>query len=40
MKYKHEEIDIPDGDPFANCKLDRKASADVLTQIVQHYVLC
>ena len=37
MKYKHEEIDIPDGDPFANCKLDRKASADVLTQIVQHY---
>lgn len=36
MKYKHHEIEIDPANPFANCKLDRKLYADILTNIVSH----
>lgn len=34
---KHKEIDIVAGNPFANCKLERKQYAKVLTSIVDTY---
>lgn len=37
MNIKHFEIDIPEENPFANCKLERKKYADVLTNIVNSY---
>lgn len=37
MNIKHFEIDIPEENPFANCKLERKGYADVLTNIVNSY---
>jgi KAP family P-loop domain len=37
MKIKHEEIAIDPSNPFANCKLERKKYADVLTKIVGIY---
>lgn len=37
MKIKHNDIDIPQGDPFANCKLGMKKYAEVLTDIVASY---
>ena len=33
MNIKHNEINISKENPFANCKLDRKKYADVLTNI-------
>ena len=37
MEIKHNDIKIPSGNPFVNCKLDRKQYADVLTSIVNAY---
>jgi len=40
MKIKHQDIHIPsdpDGNPFINCKLDRKKFADILTNIITTY---
>jgi hypothetical protein len=37
MQIKHYDIDIPADDPFANCKLERKKYADVLTAIVSSF---
>jgi hypothetical protein len=37
MKIKHKEIEIPESDPFANCKLAREPYANVLTNIVEMY---
>lgn len=37
MKIKHHEIDIPQENPFDNCKLDREPYARVLTDIVSTY---
>lgn len=37
MKIKHHEIDIPQENPFANCKLAREPYARVLTNIVNTY---
>jgi len=37
MKIKHHEIDIPQGNPFANCKLAREPYARVLSDIVNTY---
>ena len=35
MQLKTPEIEIPEGNPFQNCKLDRKTCADTLTNLVQ-----
>ncbi|MGJ8759843.1 MAG: KAP family P-loop NTPase fold protein [Polaribacter sp.] len=37
MKIKHLEIEIPNQNPFENCKLERKKYADVLTNIINSY---
>lgn len=37
MKIKHHKIVIPEGNPFENCKLNRKQYAEVLTSIVSTY---
>lgn len=37
MNIKHLDIDIPNENPFAYCKLGRKKYADVLTNIVDSY---
>jgi nucleoside-triphosphatase THEP1 len=37
MKIKHQEIEIPTENPFANCKLSREPYAKVLTDIVGSY---
>jgi len=37
MKIKHQDIEIPVENPFANCKLKREKYADVLTNIVKTY---
>jgi hypothetical protein len=37
MNIKHKELFIPENDPFANCKLGRIKSAEVLTTIVETY---
>lgn len=37
MKIKLQEVDIPENNPFKNCKLNRKEYADVLTDIVANY---
>ncbi len=37
MNIKHNEIDIPEKDPFSSCKLGRKKYADVLSNIVNSY---
>ena len=37
MKIKHHEIEIPQGNPFANCKLAREPYARVLSDIVNTY---
>ena len=34
MIIKHYDLNIPDDNPFENCKLDRKKYAEILTQIV------
>jgi hypothetical protein len=37
MKIRHNDIDIPQGNPFANCKLNRQKYAEVLTSILSSY---
>src|SRR5690606_33896972 len=37
MKIKHQELTIPNENPFENCKLDRRRYAMVLTDIVNTY---
>jgi hypothetical protein len=37
MKIRHNEIIIPEENPFANCKLQREPYARVLTEIVNTY---
>lgn len=37
MKLKHLELQIPENNPFANCKLDRERYANILTEIVSGY---
>jgi hypothetical protein len=37
MKIKHHEIEIPQENPFANCKLAREPYAKVLSEIVNAY---
>jgi hypothetical protein len=37
MSIRHSEIEIESGKAFANCKLDRKKYADVLTDLVNSY---
>lgn len=37
MKIKHHEIDIPQENPFANCKLAREPYSRVLTDILKTY---
>lgn len=37
MKIKHQELTIPEENPFENCKLDRRRYAMVLTDIVNTY---
>lgn len=37
MKIKHHDIQIPEDNPFANCKLEREPYARVLTDIVNTY---
>ena len=37
MKIKHHEIEIPQENPFANCKLAREPYARVLTDIANTY---
>ena len=37
MKIRHKEIEIKAENPFANCKLDRKQYADILSDIVITY---
>lgn len=40
MKIKHQDVHIPsdpDGNPFINCKLDRRKFADILTNIICTY---
>lgn len=37
MKIKHNDIIIEESNPFANCKLNRKQYAEVLTTLVQNY---
>lgn len=37
MKIKHQEIQIPKDNPFANCKLEMEPYAKVLTKIVVTY---
>jgi hypothetical protein len=37
MNIKHLEIEIPNENPFENCKLERKKYADVLTNIINSY---
>ena len=37
MNIKHLELEIPEDNPFANCKLDRRKYAEVLTNIVDSY---
>lgn len=37
MQIKHVEIDIPEDEPFVNCKLDRAKYAKVLTSILGGY---
>ncbi|MCM4162160.1 MULTISPECIES: P-loop NTPase fold protein [unclassified Arenibacter] len=37
MKIKHNDIVIPENNPFVNCKLGREQYADVLTSITENY---
>lgn len=37
MKIRHDEIEIPTDNPFANCKLNRKPYAEILTNIVSSF---
>jgi len=37
MKIKHTDIIIKEDDPFANCKLERKVNAHILTNVVSTY---
>ena len=37
MSLKHQEIEIEEENAFANCKLDRKKYANVLTHIIENY---
>lgn len=37
MSIKHQEIEIVEGNPFANCELDRQQYANILTSIVSTY---
>ena len=37
MKIRHNEIEINEKAPFANCKLDRKRYAQILSDIVSTY---
>ncbi len=37
MKIKHTEIQIPEDNPFSNCKLNRQQYAKVLSEIVENY---
>ena len=37
MKIKHQDLEIPQDNPFSNCKLDRKQYAMILTDIVNTY---
>ena len=37
MQIKHKDLDIPTGNPFENCQLNRREYANILTSIVQTY---
>jgi len=37
MNIKHEDVLIPDTNPFANCKLNRQKYAEALTNILTTY---
>lgn len=37
MQIKNKTLEIPEDNPFANCKLDRKPFADILTNIVSSF---
>lgn len=37
MNIKHQDLDIPEDEPFKNCKLERRKYAFVLTDIVKTY---
>lgn len=37
MKIKHNDIDIPENEPFKFCKLDRKKYGEILTDIIGSY---
>ncbi len=37
MKIRHQELEINEEDPFSNCRLGRKNSAEVLTSVVSTY---
>lgn len=37
MEIKHKDINIPDKNPFENCKLEREQYADILTSIINCY---
>lgn len=37
MHIKHNDLAIPKGNPFDNCKLKRKQYAQILTNVVQSY---
>src|SRR5258708_36955892 len=37
MQLRHNIIEIPEDEPFKNCKLQRKEHAEVLTSIVESY---
>lgn len=37
MTYKHNDLEIPESNPFFNCKLDREKYANILTSIIENY---
>ncbi len=37
MQIKHNDIEIPDANPFENCKIGRKKYAEALTNIISAY---
>lgn len=37
MKIKHNDIVIPEDEPFKNCKLDRKKYGEILTDVIGSY---
>ena len=37
MKFRHDDLEIPEDNPFLNCKLDREKYAMILTNIAENY---